>query len=571
MSTFRKLQLPKTIGEVLLCIFNCIFFVIFLYFFLHSLINNGAPYLSFSAGKVLLTTGIILFLLLFIYFVADLITRIVKRKHNTSEQIEYNATNKKTPSKRIAQAAIKKQQLQKRRNVIYWIVGFIILFIAQIMYTRMFYTSIGWDCGTIVSMAIGMLQGNTDSLGYLAQFPNNSALFLLLYHYFKICLGLGITDLVFASVVLNIVFLDIAVVFMICVAHKVWNKISEIAVTLVLSILALAFTPWLIVPYTDTITILFPIAFLFLFQCISDQNNNISKKKQTVLLLVLGFLIFMGFKLKPSSIILIIAIGIVVLCIKKDTKQQFATYGKNMIIMLCGVLVALTLFTVDSNAVLGEYLSKDVYDTYEMPASYFTMVGLQKQPVSENKALWGAFNSEDYFAVSNITGKSAKKDYISSVIKNRIEAFGFTGSIEFLMAKANFCFEDGTFFWGSEGNFITGAAPATSSSLGKWIQSFIYFSSPNYASGYSYLLQGIWMTILLLILMGIVLAPNSYKNLPFMIMRITIFGLLLYLLFFEARSRYLINYLPIFILLAVNGLLSIINSFHSLKIKTEAE
>ncbi len=452
------------------------------------------------------------------------------------------------------------------------VVGFLALLIMQILYTKMFYTSIGWDCGTIVNMAIDMLQGNSDSLGYLAQFPNNTALFLLLYHYFKICLGLGVTDLIFASVILNIVFLDIAIALLIGVSHKMWNSKIAIILTIVLSIMSLAFTPWLIVPYTDTITAFFPIAFFYLYQCISNQNNTFhNKKQQTILLLVLGVLVFFGFKLKPSTIIIIIAIGIGALCFNKSIRQKLATYGRNIIVILCGVMIALIIFTVDERNVLGEYLSKDIYDAYEMPASYFTMVGLQKQPVSDDKSLWGAFNSEDYFAVSNITGKSAKEDYTSSVIKNRISSLGFTGYIEFLMAKANFCFEDGTFFWGGEGNFLTNAAPATSNSIGKWIQGFIYYSSANYVSVYSYLLQGVWMTLLLLILMGLIFAPNSYKSLPSMILRIAIFGLLLYLLIFEARSRYLINYLPIFILLAVDGMLHIICFINSIRIKRQAE
>lgn len=565
MFGLRKIILPKTIGEVLLFIFNGVFFILFLYLFLHSLIDNGAPYLSFSIKKVLLLIGIILLTLLLTSCLTDWIVNIVIKRHNLSENSK-DSTGKENPvSKRIHQTLKKKQELQQRRSILYWIAGFIILFIVQILYTRIFYTSIGWDCGTIVNMAIGMLQGNSDSLGYLAQFPNNTALFLLLYYYFKICLSLGVTDLVFASVILNIVFLDIALAFLIGIAHKLWDNKIAVTHTLVLSILTIAFTPWLIVPYTDTLTMLFPIAFFYLYLCLSKQDNMNNKKLQTILLLVLGFLAYYGFKFKPSTVVFLIALGIGELCLKKISKQQLAIYGKKIPLMFCGVLVALTIFTVDESNQLGDYLQKDIYDTYQMPVSYFTMVGLQKQPVSEDKALWGAFNSEDYFAVSNITGKSAKNEYAVTTIRERINTFGFLGSLEFLVGKANFCFEDGTFFWGGEGNFLTSEAPSTTNPIGTWIQSFIYNSSKNYASVYSNLLQGVWMTLLFLMLLGIILAPNSYKNLPIMVLRIAIFGLLLYLLLLEARSRYIINYLPIFILLAVDGMLNLFTSLKSKK------
>ncbi len=96
MSSLRKLQLPRTIGEVLLIIFNSIFFIIFLYLFLHSLIDNGAPYLYFSIGKISLLIGIIFLTLLVISFIAAWMSNRAKIKYNQSESNE-GKDKKKNP------------------------------------------------------------------------------------------------------------------------------------------------------------------------------------------------------------------------------------------------------------------------------------------------------------------------------------------------------------------------------------------------------------------------------------------------------------------------------------------
>ena len=62
--------------------------------------------------------------------------------------------------------------------------------------------------------------------------------------------------------------------------------------------------------------------------------------------------------------------------------------------------------------------------------------------------------------------------------------------------------------------------------------------------------QAFWLVVLLLMAAPLVLRDRDLDSLPAAAMRAGIFGLLLFVLFFEGRSRYFYLYLPFFLLLA---------------------
>lgn len=73
-----------------------------------------------------------------------------------------------------------------------------------------------------------------------------------------------------------------------------------------------------------------------------------------------------------------------------------------------------------------------------------------------------------------------------------------------------------------------------------------------------YSCQGVHLVVLLLILAGAVKLFKQ-KNAFESVLSITIFGTFLFLLIWETRSRYLILYLPLMMLLSVYGMVAIKN------------
>ena len=78
------------------------------------------------------------------------------------------------------------------------------------------------------------------------------------------------------------------------------------------------------------------------------------------------------------------------------------------------------------------------------------------------------------------------------------------------------------------------------------------------------MLQGFWAIIIILIAYPIFVRDKDYNNREVFVIRLNIVGIILFLAFFEARSRYLINYLSYFLLLFGYGFIKISDKYEEL-------
>lgn len=71
----------------------------------------------------------------------------------------------------------------------------------------------------------------------------------------------------------------------------------------------------------------------------------------------------------------------------------------------------------------------------------------------------------------------------------------------------------------------------------------------------------------LIILLGLVLSYSKEKSEYLEIGKLAIIGIILFILLFEGRARYLINYIPVFIFIGVYGLKKSLNKILTIKDK----
>lgn len=142
-----------------------------------------------------------------------------------------------------------------------------------------------------------------------------------------------------------------------------------------------------------------------------------------------------------------------------------------------------------------------------MPMSHFFMLGL-----SYKDGRYGAWNANDLNFSLSFNTKEEKIEANKKVIKQRFENFGPLGYANFILNKAR------------------------------------------------------WITLMFLISIStlnfILNKKNNFYDFSFSII---IFGIILFILLFEGRSRYLILYLPFFTMYASNGLNTIIKKLHDNK------
>lgn len=132
----------------------------------------------------------------------------------------------------------------------------------------------------------------------------------------------------------------------------------------------------------------------------------------------------------------------------------------------------------------------------------------------------------------------------------RIKEMGVVGTGKHLVSKTLTNYYDGTFFWGGEGGFFSQMREEKDLLLNSFLRGLYHIGG----SGKYYLLwanfeQMVWLTILLFNVFSGLGRKNENKN----VIMLGIIGLTLFELIFEARSRYLYTYTPLYIVLAVYG------------------
>ena len=203
---------------------------------------------------------------------------------------------------------------------------------------------------------------------------------------------------------------------------------------------------------------------------------------------------------------------------------------------------------------LGSLISQEEYNNNSVSFTHFFMMGMQErkndtQEEGKNQILYGAYNGTDVANTVAIKGYKEKQEYNLQIIKERLNNFGVLGYIKFLYNKANWILSDGTFFYGQEGTWKIGDY-YNQSKIARIAQQFIDANSNIYKNITSNIMQISWI----LITIGLVFSINKEENKYINIGKLSIIGIVLFILMFEGRSRYLINYIPIFVFIGIYGL-----------------
>ena len=147
-------------------------------------------------------------------------------------------------------------------------------------------------------------------------------------------------------------------------------------------------------------------------------------------------------------------------------------------------------------------------------------------------------------------GQKAKIAANLAVIRQRLAEFGPLGYLKFLSDKGRWVLGDGTMYFGGE--VPTGGCFQQTASARFWQQFF--WRNGRYYPALAHLLQAVWMTVAGLCCLPLVKKRDDYTHPAAACCRLGVCGIILFILLFEGRARYLINFLPVFVVLAAFGL-----------------
>lgn len=508
-------NLNKIINIIFCCIFGYIIFVVLIF-------DKRIMYACQNALKIENSLIIILLLFLFCIFIYFYL------KYSNFIQIFI------------------KEKLRKLN--IYYVLAtiFIVFFIIQLIIIKSIYFKPGWDADTVTTLAYNSVD-NISLIGkneYLQTYPNNffiTIVFTIIIKLFNL-IGLGQYSGYALSTVGGLLVNLSCLIAALCVYESLHKKAITI-ITYLLGGVFLGLSPWIVVPYTDTYSIIFPITLLYLY---------IIRYKVEHTWIIWGIIIIVsiiGYYVKPTVIITLLAILINSLIILASSMKKFGVKSliRNNNLKICSsivisAIVSLFVFSTISNCYNFDSKSEKSFSMW-----HFMMMGLNEETL-------GVYNYFDVDASKACSTRLSRIEMNKSVITDRLLTRTPYEHIKFFTKKLLTICNDGTFAWSQEGGFYL-QINENNSSTSLFLKNYFYPWGGNYLI-YNLFMQFLWI----IVLFGTFMCGFFENKSKYLVGKMCIMGITLFCLLFEARSRYLFLYGPIYIYIALLG-------YNNLKIK----
>lgn len=423
-------------------------------------------------------------------------------------------------------------------------------FCFQIFMVYNYYFFTDWDVWTIIEAAKAQAQGNTleSWQNYFSVYPNN---LLLLWFYsliIKIFTIIGLGSHAYFGILAIQTMINWMTGVILFQTIRILNKNIELALlAYMIYILLVGISPWVSIPYSDSVALIFPISIFFLYLQISHDNSS----RCILLCFLMGLISYVGYCFKPQVLIMTFAIwGIYALRIVFDHNCK-STWMKNIFWGIIGFICAILLVNCLKGSIRIE-LDED--KEYQMP--HFLMMGM-------NPSAMGVWAEEDVEFSAQFDTVDERNSQNFQKTRMRIEEMRASGVFLQIVRKTLTNYNDGTFCWGGEGKFYVEILENRIQPFSSFFRNLYYNREfeGKYYKLWAYFEQCLWIMILFLSVFSVFEKTNRNTG----ILMLAIVGLTIFETIFEARARYLFIYTPVYIILAVEGFAQLQQIYFKLK------
>lgn len=427
----------------------------------------------------------------------------------------------------------KKEEALGKRTLLLLISGYLLLFVLQVIYVHFtcFYT--GWDVGLMRQRVDAILAGQTmqDSSTGVIYSINSNNLFLFYLQYliskagelfsmkypYDLCIYFSCFCVSMSCFLGNLILRKITrSTFM----HFLYTLISTVY---------LLFSPWIMIPYSDTYGMLFVTLGLWAILYL---------EKPFLKWPVLAFASLIGYRLKPTCLFLLFAAVILFLpAFILNLRQRWKE--------LCILIFSCLFFFCAGQGIfpwIQHSLSFRIDPELKFPALHYMMIGL-------NPDSRGGFDEKDYSFTLSIPTYDERQRLVREEIEHRWNSMTPEQKKEHFTDKFFYIYNDGTFAWTGEGSFFE-TMPEHDNFLFDWYLK-VFHPEGEYFPAYCEFAQTVWLLLLFGILFAFTGAGKQDPGRAFLM--ILLCGLTLFLMMFEARARYLFLYSPAFLILSLYG------------------
>lgn len=414
----------------------------------------------------------------------------------------------------------------------------LILFFSQIyIFYNIYFASNQWDPAAIITVARAIANGEVKKLDvwyskYLSWFPNNQFIVYVFSILFKINDKFGVLDTENGLMLIIILQCFLSTSTGILVYKIILDIVKKSYIAWMgwgMYVVLIALSGWNVVTYTDMMGLIFPTLILRIYQ---KLNNT---KRVWLKWLLLVSLAYWGFKIKPTAIIILIAIIVIEIIeiLKSFQKEHVKKVVTALVVSSMCIFISSSIFDHMINST-GIILNKEA----STGPLHMIMMGMNP----ENDGVWYL---PDVELSEGIETKEERTRVQKEVIQQRLNDYGIAGFSRHMWKKTLIIFNDGSFAYGCEGGFFGIVYEDKNDLISPFLKSIYITSERNYNKLIS-IEQMVWLVCLCLS-GGVVFIKKGKDEL---VITLSLLGIILFNFSFEARARYLMLYVPFFIIAA---------------------
>ncbi len=373
-------------------------------------------------------------------------------------------------------------------------------------------------------------------LDYFYKYPNNMPLTIVYQFIFRAVyrvFGTGINFFILGAV-FNGVCITCAYVFMFLAVRNL-SGIKNAVMSVLILYFCLPLQTYISIFYTDTTTMFYPPMMLYYY---SRIESRVDIKKYFPDILLVGCAVAFGIKIKYSVAIMLIAV-LIALAIKFDVKK--------IILLITTITFAYSMVSVVIDGFMYKnILNKEKASDRSTPFIAWIAMGLGGE---------GVHNPNDNHYIWSFETKEEKTQAAKEQLWTRLEEMGPTGYLKFLNRKMVRSFGSGNL------DYIN---TVSDSPMKQNVAIDILNKDGKYNYIFDNIIQGYHVLVFIFIALSGIMGLKN-KNRVFFTRQLASMGMLLFLLLWEAGTRYLLNYYPVFIMCALPALIQVIENIFNKK------
>lgn len=420
----------------------------------------------------------------------------------------------------------------------------LVFFMVQVYFAYHLAITTAWDVQAVYLGASNI--ATTGSLGqfsdYFHMFPHNLGAVTLLTLVFSAASFFGIDDLYTVGCIVNIIIIDLAFIFIYLIIKRL-RGVHDAFHGLLLCFCCLPLLFYTPVFYTDTLSICFAVMVFYGFLRFLDSQEFLLIS--VLIAVASGLALYLGGSIKITAIFMLIAIVMVAIADGQIKKG----------LVFAGILIVVyqLLSSVIQHTFYDHHLNSAKLESTKIPYTHWMMMGLQGN---------GSYSPSDYELTKSLNSQGKRVAANVGLSIERIYDMGYDGFFELGKKKQLNNFGSGTY----DLHDMLDDGPIRKGHLHEYV-----LAQGEHHRLFTYLCHGFHLLLLCVVALSAIADAFSGKANEWLAkntLRVSLLGLFSFLLFWETSSRYMLNYLPVFILLTQLGIADFYNKMQSSQLIT---